>query len=179
VSEIDYSDPEVRRILASYEDVTAQFKHGAAEIDLEYQAKAKEIQENAAKLAEQNREFYAQLERAEQTPETPETPSPWTAPRPKETVMSFGEFDDEEQASTWANPTPPMGFLPAPPIPQPEPDPEPLRAPPPPQPMMSFGEFDDDEEPVRKQPQPPAQKEGRRRLRADDDEDLSGQSWLS
>lgn len=178
MSEIDYSDPEVRAILAQYEDQTARFEHVADEIELEYQERGKQIEENAAKLAEQNREFYEQLERGKPAEETPAAPSPWTAPREKETVMSFGEFEDEESASTWANPTPPMGFLPAPPIPQPEPAPEPLRAPPP-QPTMSFGEFDDDEEPVRKQPPPPAQKEGRRRLREDDDEDLSGQSWLS
>ncbi|MET0132071.1 MAG: hypothetical protein ABW215_00605 [Kibdelosporangium sp.] len=179
MDEIDYSDPEVRRILAQYEDVTAQFQHAAAEIELEYQDRAREIEQNAAAQQEANREFYEQLAKAQQVPEAAAVASPWTAPRERETVMSFGEFEDDERpASTWTTPTQPMGFLPPPPIPQPEPLPEPVRPAAVP-PTMSFGEIEDDE-PVREKPapQPPKPVSGRRRRHDEDDED-SGRSWLS
>jgi hypothetical protein len=176
VFEIDYSDPEVRRILAQYEDVTAQFESAADEITVEYHEQAAKIEEEHQARAEENREFYERLEQEKQQDQQP--PSPWTAPQ-RETVMSFGEFEDEQpKQDAWSTPTPPMGFPPAPPIPDPVPEPEAIRAAAP-EPVMSFGGFDDDEATPPARQQPPTSGGGKRRARdQDDDEDLSGQSWL-
>jgi hypothetical protein len=179
VFEIDHTDPEVRRIVAQYEDLTAQFQHTANDIEAEHEESAKAIQDAAEQRQKDSAEFYEQFEKAEREAQEAD-PSPWTAPREvKESVMSFGDFDGEKSASTWSAPTPPMGFLPPPPIPEPVPEPEAFRGPAT-QPLMSFGEFEDDE-PIREQPAPPPVPpgSGRRRLREDDDDDLSGQSWLS
>jgi hypothetical protein len=184
VFEIDYTDPEVRRIVAQYEDLTGRFERAATEIETEHAEAAKAIQEAADQRDKDSKEFYEQFEKAEKAEEA--APSPWTAPREvKDPVMSFG-FDEEERASTWSAPTPPMGFPPPPPIPEPIPEPEGFRAPPV-QPTMSIGVFED-EDTAQPEPTPPPaapplsaapKPSGRRRLREDDDDDLSGQSWLS
>ncbi|CAM3624006.1 hypothetical protein KIPE111705_17590 [Kibdelosporangium persicum] len=174
--EIDYSDPEVRRILAQYEDVTAQFESTADEITVAYHEQAAKIEEEHQARIEENREFYERLEQEKQQQDQ-QPPSPWTAPQ-RETVMSFGEFEDEQpKPDAWSTPTPPMGFPPAPPIPEPVPEAEAIRSPAP-EPVMSFGGFDDDDPapPVRQPPQTGGG--GRRRARDEDDEDMSGQSWL-
>lgn len=172
--EFDYSDPEVRRILAMYEDGTARFESAATEITIEYQEQNEKIEDEHKKLVEQNREFYEQLAATEKPKQDEQ--SPWTAPQ-RETVMSFGDFDEEQKNQAWSTPTPPMGFPPPPPIPEPVPEPEVFRGAAP-EPVMSFGSFDDDDSEQARTP-PPPQAPGRRRARADDDDDdMSGQSWL-
>ncbi|MET0237043.1 MAG: hypothetical protein ABW224_20510 [Kibdelosporangium sp.] len=168
----DENSAETRLTLAPYEESIARFDARIAEIGEEF---ARELTA-ADKLAEQRDKEQAQQlaevlerEKAEQQ-QNPQQQNQWTAPREKETTISFGEYDDEQKA--WSTPTPPMGLPPIPPIPDPIPDQEPVRAAAP-EPMMRFGDLEEDDTPP-----PPPPKPGRRRLQEEDDEDMSGQTWL-
>jgi hypothetical protein len=175
---LDENSPEVRLALAPYEDLTAQHNARMAEIGEEF---AREMREYEKEAAERDRLAAEELAaKGDQIKADREAgpPEGWVPPREiKDRTMRFGEFEDEEQvpASTWTTPTPPMGFPPAPPIPEPMPETPRITAH---QPVMSFGDFEDEDAAPQPPPTPP-RSGGRRRLRDDDDEDMSGQSWLS
>jgi hypothetical protein len=179
VFEYGYESPEAQRVRIRFEEIQAEYRadHDRTLTADEQRDKAyKELVAQNEKADEENRKKAEALRSAQAVAAEP---SPWTAPREVATTMSFGEFQDEDQSSSWSNPTPPMGFPPPPPIPDPIPDPEQFRNAPE-QPLMSFGDFEDDEPAARPTPPPPPPpRPGRRRLREDDDEDMSGQSWLS
>jgi hypothetical protein len=175
----DENSPEMRLALAPYEESIARLDARMEEIGADFEKAMAEADTHAAQRdREQAEQLEAAMEKYQQAKDY-QPQEDWTAPREqKEKTISFGEFDDESRpASTWSAPTPPMGFPPPPPIP--EPIPETPRAPVL-EPMMSFGDFEDEEPAGRQPPAPQAPpRPGRRRLREDDDEDLSGQSWLS
>jgi hypothetical protein len=172
------NSPEVRLALSQYEDLTAQHTARTAEIGEELAQELRAYEKAAAERDRQAAEELAAKGDQIKADRAAGPPDGWIAPREiKDRTMRFGDFEDEDQvpASTWTAPTPPMGFPPAPPIPDPIPETPHVTH----QPVMSFGDFED-EEPAR--PAPPAappRPGGRRRLREDDDEDMSGQSWLS
>ncbi|MBP2322519.1 cell division protein FtsN [Kibdelosporangium banguiense] len=170
----DETSPETRQALALYEDAIAQYDARTAAIGEEFARELAVADKAAAQRDKEQSEQLAEIlanEKAEQQQQAAQQQNQWTAPREKETTISFGEFDDEQKS--WSTPTPPMGLPPIPPIP--EPIPEPLR-PAAPEPMMTFGQLEDDETPPPAPPPPP--KPGRRRLQ-EDDEDMSGQTWMS
>jgi hypothetical protein len=172
----DEDSPEMRLALAPYEESIARFDARMAAIGEEFARELSAADKAAAQRDKEQSEQLAEIlekEKAEQQ-QNPQQPNQWTAPREKETTISFGEFDDEQKS--WSVPTPPMGLPPLPPIPEPLPSPEPPR-PAAPEPMMRFGVLDEDDTPP-PPPPPPVPRPGRRRLQ-DDDEDLSGQTWLS
>jgi hypothetical protein len=172
----DEDSPEMRLALAPYEESIARFDASMAAIGEEFARELSAADKAAAQRDKEQSEQLAEIlekEKAEQQ-QNPQQPNQWTAPREKETTISFGEFDDEQKS--WSVPTPPMGLPPLPPIPEPLPSPEPPR-PAAPEPMMRFGVLDEDDTPP-PPPPPPVPRPGRRRLQ-DDDEDLSGQTWLS
>ncbi|RSM67402.1 hypothetical protein DMH04_49015 [Kibdelosporangium aridum] len=177
----DYESPEAQAVRIRFEEIEAAYRADHERLLSDDEQRAKELAEIQAKHAKAEEEAQKFLEARQQgatASAAEQAPSPWTAPQ-RETVMSFGEFEDEQpKQDAWSTPTPPMGFPPPPPIPDPVPEPEAFREAAP-EPVMKFGSFDDDEEPappVRQQPQ--AQPGGRRRAREDDDDDMSGQSWL-
>jgi hypothetical protein len=175
----DENSPERRLALAPYEEMIAQYDARMAAIGEEFARELSEADKAAAQRDKEHSEQLAEIldrEKAEQQQQNPQQPNQWTAPREKETTISFGDFDDEQKS--WSVPTPPMGLPPIPPIPDPIPEPEPVR-PAPPEPMMRFGDLEDDDTPPPPPlPPPPLPRPGRRRLH-DDDEDMSGQTWLS
>jgi hypothetical protein len=173
----DENSPEMRLALAPYEESIARFDARVAEIGEEFAADLSAYDKSAAERDKAQAEQLAAMTEQIKADKDAGPPDGWTAPREvPDKTMSFGEFDDEERtASTWSAPTPPMGFPPPPPIPEPIPDS--MRAPVF-EPTMQFGEFVDDE-PAPSPPPPAPPRPGRRRLRDDDEEDLSGQSWLS
>jgi hypothetical protein len=178
VFDYGYESPEAQRVRIQFEEIQAEYRANHDRTLSEDEERGKQLEEVLAKHKELDEESRRVVEAARAGQATPDEPaSPWTAPREVNTVMSLGEFEDEDRASTWSAPTPPMGFPPPPPIPDPVPDVEQFRSPPT-QPVMSLGEFEDDEQPAGRSSQPPP-RPGRRRLRSDDDEDLSGQSWMS
>jgi hypothetical protein len=161
----DENSPEKRLALAPYEESIARFDAKMAAIGEEFARELSEADKAAAQRdKEQSEQLAALIER-----ETQQQPNQWTAPREKETTISFGDFDDEQKS--WSMPTPPMGLPPIPPIVEPPPEPPRPAAP---EPMMKFGDLEDDET----SPPPPVPRPGRRRLQ-EEDEDLSGQTWLS
>ena len=174
----EYESPEAQRVRIAFEEIAAEYKADHKRLLSEDEQRAKELKELQAKHAQLEEEARKHIEAAEAAQQA-EAPSPWTAPREQqESVISFGEFDDEHKqpAASWSSPTaptPPMGFPPPPPIPEPVPEAEQIRSTVA-DPVMRFGEYD--EEPVERPAPPPS---GRRRLREDDDEDMSGQSWMS
>lgn len=173
----DENSMEMRMALAPYEDALATHNARIAQIGDEFASEWAAYQKSAAERDKAQAEQLAAMSDQLKADREAGPPEGWTPPREiKDHTMSFGEFDEEERpASTWSAPTPPMGFPPPPPIPEPIPDV--LRAPQPPS-TMRFGDFED-EEPAGPPPPPVPPTPGRRRLRADEDEDMSGQSWLS
>lgn len=178
----DENSPEMRAALAPYEEAIAQFDARMAAVGEDFARELAASDKAAAERDKQQAEQLAEiLEREKQQQNGSAEPQPqnqWTAPREKETTISFGEFDDEERppASSWSAPTPPMGLPPLPPIPEPIPAAEPAPRAAAPEPVMKFGEFEDEDAPP---PPPPPKPSGRRRLMDEDDEDMSGQTWLS
>jgi hypothetical protein len=171
----DENSPERRLALAPYDELIARYDATTAAIGEEFARELSAADKTAAQRDKDQSEQLAEIleqEKAEQQ-QNPQQPNQWTAPREKETTISFGEFDDEQKS--WSVPTPPMGLPPLPPIPEPFPPLEPPR-PAAPEPMMQFGVLDDDDTPP--PPPPPVPRPGRRRLQEDDD-DMSGQTWLS
>lgn len=174
----DENSPEMRTLLAPYEDSIARFDAKMDAIGDEFAQNLTEYQKFAAERDQAQAAQLAQVleqEKAENAAKAPQ--DQWVVPRePKPTVMTFGEQEDEDPPpAQWTAPTPPMGFTP-PPLPPIPPLPEPPSPEPVPQDtdrLMSFV-FDEDDEPA--PPQQPAQ--GRRRARTDDD-DMPGQSWLT
>jgi hypothetical protein len=190
----DEHSAEVRAARAPFEELLAQHNARVAAIGEEFagglsasdKASAERDKEQSQQLAAiLEQEKQQQNGTAEQQP-----PNEWTAPREKDTTISFGEFDDEEHRdpkSTWSAPTPPMGLPPLPPIPDPIPAPEPAPRAAALEPMMRFGEFEDEDAPPPQSPPrtppppppPPPPRPGRRRRLQDEDDDMSGQTWLS
>ncbi|MEV4317564.1 hypothetical protein [Actinocrispum sp. NPDC049592] len=178
-----YESPEAQRVRIRFEEIAAVYRadhERALAADEQRGKEMREQQEKDARAEELTQQAAAARKARTQPAADPD--SPWTAPREVSTVMSFGEFEDEERpSSTWSSPTPPMGFPPPPPIPDPIPEPEHFRGTSE-QPVMSFGFEDDEAEtppPPVHQEQPQAPRPGRRRRQEDDDEDMSSQSWLS
>nr|WP_042198955.1 hypothetical protein [Kibdelosporangium sp. MJ126-NF4]CEL23643.1 hypothetical protein [Kibdelosporangium sp. MJ126-NF4]CTQ93179.1 hypothetical protein [Kibdelosporangium sp. MJ126-NF4] len=177
----DYESPEAQAVRIRFEEIEAAYRADHDKLLSEDEQRDKELTELKAKHAEAEEAARKVIEARQGTAAAAEEPSPWTAPQ-RETVMSFGDFDDEQsKAASWSTPTPPMGFPPPPPIPEPVPEPEAFRSAEP-EPVMKFGGYDEDEggTPVRQAPQPPPQASGGRRRAKDDDDDddMSGQSWL-
>jgi hypothetical protein len=179
VFEYGYESPEAQRVRIQFEEIQAEYRASHDRTLSEDEQRIKELQEMQAKhkQLEEEAQRVVEAQRAGKAP-VEEPPSPWTAPRDVNKVMSFGDFEDDDRASTWSAPTPPMGFPPPPPIPDPVPEVDQLRDAPP-QRTMSIGAFEDEEPAAEPAPQPQQPRPGRRRLRSDDDEDLSGQTWLS
>jgi hypothetical protein len=164
----DENSPEKRLALAPYEESIARFDAKMAAIGEEFARDLSEADKAAAQRdKEQSEQLAAVLERETQQ----QQPNQWTAPREKETTISFGDFDDEQKS--WSMPTPPMGLPPIPPIMELPPEPPRPAAP---EPMMKFGDLEDDETPP--PPPRPVPRPGRRRLQ-DEDDDMSGQTWLN
>jgi hypothetical protein len=169
----DENSLERRLALAPYEELTARLDARREQIRSDFE---RDLAEADRLAAEREQAAAAEWDRMREEAAAFQSKEDWTAPRQqRDTMMSFGEFEDEDRAM-WSTPTPPMGFPPPPPIP--EPIPEVIRDTPP-QPMMSFGDFEDEESPPPARPQAPPPRPGRRRLRDDDDEDMSGETWLS
>ncbi|ALG13840.1 hypothetical protein [Kibdelosporangium phytohabitans] len=180
----DYESREAQAVRIRFEEIEAAYHADRDRLLSEDEQRDKALKEIQAKHAEADAATRQLVEdRGDAPPPRPqppaEQPSPWTAPQ-KETVMSFGDFDEEQsKGAAWSTPTPPMGFPPPPPIPEPVPEPEAFRGSAP-EPVMSFGSYEEEDNaaPVRQTPQPPPVS-GRRRARDDDDDDdMSGQSWL-
>ncbi|ONI73372.1 hypothetical protein ALI144C_46565 [Actinosynnema sp. ALI-1.44] len=175
----DYESPDAQAVRIRFEEIEAAYRADHDRLLSDDDQRGKELAEIEAKHAEAEEAAQKVIAEREGRSAPTEEPSPWTAPQ-KETVMSFGDFDEEQsKADVWSTPTPPMGFPPPPPIPEPVPEPEAFRTSAP-EAVLSFGGYDEEEEaaPVRQTPQPP-QASGRRRARdEDEDDDMSGQSWL-